>query len=331
MASYWQLIKEIHLKSEIIIPMWLVTGGAGYIGRHVVRELTSSGNQVIVVDDGSSSDLSNFSESARLLKVDITDYENFNSKLKPFEFQGVIHLAGKKSVSESFAKPQIYMNVNVGGTRNVLRLIQERSINSLIFSSSASIYDATKVSHPKEGDPLGPISPYGKTKLIGERLIQDFARVNQIRHCSLRYFNVAGASSFELLDKSRNNLIPIIIDRIKSNKRPIIFGNDYQTIDGTCVRDFIHVSDIAKYHALAAQELTQRKMPEQINLGTGRGYSVLEVTQCALKAMNSNLIPIIDEKRVGDPANLVADISLASSIFDFKPNFTLKEIIESNL
>ena len=167
--------------------------------------------------------------------------------------------------------------------------------------------------------------------MIGEKLISKFAIENNVNFCSLRYFNVAGAKSYELRDSSKNNLIPIVIERLKSGKAPIIYGNDYPTRDGTCIRDYIHVSDLAKFHALAAELIISRQLPHFLNIGTGEGHTVLEVTKSAIRATNSKDEVIFLGRRSGDPAELVADTSLATKVFDYRCEFSLDEIIKSVL
>lgn len=308
----------------------LVTGGAGYIGSHVVRLASQSGHSGIVVDDLSTGkasrsywpvhelDLADSSKTAELSKL-----------LKDSEIEAVIHLAARKQVGESVAKPEIYYRDNIAGLANLLVAMRESGVLRLVFSSSAACYGSPDVEKVSEAVPCHPINPYGETKLIGEWLVRASESWG-LRQVALRYFNVAGTGWRELADTAELNLIPILIGQLHRGERARVFGSDYPTRDGSCERDYIHALDLAESH-LAALEYLERPEPREriFNVGTGSGSTVIEVIAELSKISGIKIEPELAERRDGDPAKLVADATLIQRELGFKTKFGLREIVES--
>jgi UDP-glucose 4-epimerase len=258
----------------------LVTGGAGYIGSHVVRLLRQRGDEVVVVDDLSSGVAENVGDTP-LMELDLSQPEVITALerlIDEYEVDSVIHIAAKKQVGESAERPAWYYAQNVGGMANLLQAMETAGVRKLMFSSSAATYgnpDMPPGSQMREDGPSVPISPYGETKLVCEWMMRDAATAWGLRGVGLRYFNVAGAGWPELGDPTRFNLIPIVIGALTEGKQPVVFGNDYPTPDGTCIRDYIHVLDLADAHLSALDYLDTDDRPFNVfNVGTGTGSSV---------------------------------------------------------
>lgn len=310
----------------------LVVGGAGYIGSHVVYELLKENNEVIVFDNLSTGHRSFVPESAKFYLGDITSYEDLENIFSNEEIDLVMHFAGKIRVDESVSKPLMYYYNNVEGVRILLDVMRKYNCKKIVFSSSAAVYGEAVNGVCFEDDYKLPINPYGETKLIGERLIESSRVAYGIEYVIFRYFNVAGAdSSLEIGLKSNliTHLIPKAIKEALDNGLLKVFGTDYDTKDGTCVRDYIHVSDIAKAHVLGAYHLINNKGSNIFNLGSNSGYSVLEV----INEVN-NIIPVKFEnapRREGDPAILIANSKRANDILNWKASKDLSEMIKSDL
>jgi UDP-glucose 4-epimerase len=311
----------------------LVTGGAGYIGSHVVRGLVSAGHEPVIIDDLSSGNQARIGDLA-LLEIDLASpaaREFLVKSLKEHEIDGVIHLAARKSVSESVANPEYYYQQNINSVNNLLFAMKEAKVLNLVFSSSAATYGSPEISSVREDYLCQPINPYGETKLIGEWMIASAVRAWHLNAVSLRYFNVAGAGYPDLADTSVANLIPIAFNAVKEHKAIQVFGTEWPTPDGSCVRDYIHVSDLADAHIAALNHLSGSS-PEHLvlNVGTGTGSSVLEVIQAVREVTNLEVSVDHVPARAGDPAALCADISKIESVLGWKAKYTLKDIAASH-
>lgn len=310
----------------------LVTGGAGYIGSHVVRLLEERGDAVLVVDDLSNG-IPDRVPGHPLVQIDLASASAEDAlfeAMKEHQVDSVIHFAAKKQVGESVEKPIWYYRQNVGGLANLLSAMGRASVNNLVFSSSAAVYGMPDVPAVDEDIECRPINPYGQTKLIGEWMI-DNARVSSgLKAVKLRYFNVAGAGWPELADTAVMNLIPIVLDMVDRGERPIIFGDDYETSDGTCIRDYIHVKDLAEAHIAALDYIAAGMISQtSFNVGTGQGASVSEVIQAVADSLDIAVDPVMGDRRAGDPPQLIADVSRISAELSWKAEFGLTDIVRS--
>ncbi|MGE9692229.1 UDP-glucose 4-epimerase GalE [Streptomyces sp. CH6] len=311
---------------------WLVTGGAGYIGAHVVRVLVGAGVPVVVFDDLSTGEAARLPEGVPLETGSVLDRARLDVVLRAHQVTGVLHIAGKKQVGESVERPLHYYRENVEGLRVLLEALRAAGVDRLVFSSSASVYGVPEPELVTEDTPCRPISPYGETKLIGEWLLRDAAVAHGLRTIALRYFNVVGAGLPELADKGAANLVPLIFERVDAGRPPLVFGDDYDTPDGTCVRDYVHVQDIAEAHLAAARRLDDA--PEgtslRLNVGRGEGSSVLEMIERALKATGrTDLVPEVVPRRPGDAARCVASADAIRAELGWSARYGLDEMIES--
>jgi UDP-glucose 4-epimerase len=315
---------------------WLVTGGAGYIGSHIAQKFLSEGINVVIFDSLRSGLISRidylcarYGSEIPLVVGDIRDVSTLKKVLGSYKPVGIIHAAALKSVADSMHNEEEYMEVNLGGTKNLLHLAREYEIRNFIFSSSAAVYGSTTHQNPaQESDSLNPISPYGESKLQAEKAVTEFLTYPSNKGSSLRFFNVIGRESPELADNSVENLLPIIIDKINKKEPITIFGIDYPTPDGTCVRDYVDVRDIADAHyaILKSRNLT----PPVINIGTGRGVSVREMIELVQSAYNEHNIEVIEAaRRPGDSAYLSADVSLAKIELGFTARYSANESVKS--
>lgn len=311
----------------------LVTGGAGYIGAHIVRLLQQSGAQAVVVDDLSTVDRTDHLGDAAFVRLDLATAEApevLEATLREHEVSAVVHLAARKQVGESVQRPAWYYQQNVGGLANVVAAMEKAGVATMIFSSSAAVYGTPHVDLVTEDSPTEPINPYGRTKLIGEWLVADAARAWGLRSVSLRYFNVAGAGWPDLGDPAVLNLVPMVLDRLASGRRPAVFGQDYPTPDGTCVRDYIHVGDLADAHIAALRYLEGASEDHSVfNVGTGAGASVSEVIDEIGRVSGLDVTPEIGERRPGDPARLVASADRIAEVLGWRASNGLPEIIAS--
>jgi UDP-glucose 4-epimerase len=315
-----------------LVKPWLVTGGAGYIGGHVIQALRETGIPSVLLDIDSVSVGQKFSNLVGFENCDIRNRAALKEVFTKHLFEGVIHLVALKSVEESQTMQKEYFETNVLGTQNILDLMFEFNIDKMIFSSSAAVYEAkVRTVLVDECSPLKPSSYYGQTKLEAEDLILDFGNRGEIISIIFRYFNVAGAAALELRDKSRQNLIPITINKLKSSLSPEIFGDDYDTPDGTAIRDYVDVRDIANAHLKAIEYLTQNSDSHILNIGTGHGASVREVIGMTQEIMGINIAPIIKNRRSGDISAIAADCTKAREVIGFESNYTLREMIETSI
>ena len=315
---------------------WLLTGGAGYIGSHVADEFLASGKDVVIYDSlyqGLESRIEylrkKYNKEIPLIVADIRDTAKFDEVLTTYKPYGIVHTAALKAVGESMEKPDEYFEVNFHATTKILELISKHGIKNFIFSSTAAVYGAPDHSNPiKEDDPKNPISPYGASKLAAEGEVNKFLALPGNHGTSLRFFNVVGVAAPELLDNSVENLVPIVINKLKAGQAPVIYGTDYPTPDGTCIRDYVDVRDIARAHLAAANATT--KLPDTMNIGTGRGASVREIIKLVLEATDKADTQVIEtDRRAGDPAFLCADVTLAKTAMGFESKYSLEESVRS--
>ncbi|HLL33190.1 MAG TPA: UDP-glucose 4-epimerase GalE, partial [Streptomyces sp.] len=257
---------------------WLITGGAGYIGAHVVRAMTEAGERTVVYDDLSTGIAERVPPGVPLEVGSTLDRERLSRVLAGHGITGVVHLAAKKQVGESVDLPLRYYRENVEGLRVLLEAVTAAGVPSFVFSSSAAVYGMPGVDLVTEETPCAPMSPYGETKLAGEWLVRATGRATGLSTASLRYFNVAGAAAPELADTGVLNLVPMVFERLTEGAPPRVFGDDYPTPDGTCVRDYIHVVDLAEAHVAAARALEASPGRDlTLNVGRGEGVSVREM------------------------------------------------------
>ncbi|MFC8062685.1 UDP-glucose 4-epimerase GalE [Streptomyces sp. NPDC057293] len=311
---------------------WLVTGGAGYIGAHVVRALVDGGEHVVVYDDLSTGSTDRVPDGVPLVVGSVLDGALLEGAIRDHAVTGVVHIAGKKQVAESVERPLHYYRENVTGLATLLEAMTATGVGRLVFSSSAAVYGMPDVDLVTEDTPCLPLSPYGETKLAGEWLINAAARAHGIRAASLRYFNVAGAAAPELSDSGVFNLIPMVFERLEAGDAPRVFGDDYATPDGTCVRDYIHVEDIASAHLAAARRLADA--PEgtalTLNVGRGEGSSVREMVDRILKVTGrQDAAPRVSPRRPGDAARVVASADRAREELGWTARHDLDAMIES--
>ena len=310
---------------------WLITGGAGYIGAHVIRELVRIDEKVIVLDDLSTGVQSNIPPGIELVVGSITNPEIVHSTIVKNQITGIINLAALKSVVESEINPEKYELINHLGVRALIEQAKLLGVKYFIQSSTAAVYGNSTTGFVTENDNLHPISQYGKTKNTAEVELNNAIDSNVLMGVSLRYFNVLGSASPELKDRSAANIVPMVLNSLSANKAPRIFGDDYSTPDGTCIRDYVHVQDLARAHALAVKKIRINKLPKAINIGTGTGFSVREIMTEILNQMDSSLVPVVVERRQGDPAMLVAKVDLAKDVLGFEAKRTLQEMVASSI
>ncbi|PMB98073.1 UDP-glucose 4-epimerase GalE [Brevibacterium luteolum] len=311
----------------------LVTGGAGYIGSHVVRMLEHRGDSVVVVDDFSTG-IECRVESSPVECFDISGSdasERLSALMREHDVDAVVHFAAKKMVGESVEQPLWYYRQNVGGMSNLLEAMEANGVKTMVFSSSAATYGMPNVERLTENLECKPINPYGQTKLIGEWMIDNAAKSTGLKAVKLRYFNVAGAGWDDLGDTALMNLVPIVLDKLERGESPVIFGRDYDTPDGTCIRDYVHVADLAEAHICALDYLNAGERTEEtvFNVGTGAGASVAEVIDTLGRVLGHEIIPETGERRPGDPPQLVADPARIGTEFGWKAQFDLTDIASS--
>ena len=310
----------------------LVTGGLGYIGSHIVRTLQSAGDAVVIVDDGSNGIGRRLADTP-VISLDLADPSSTDilaQAMRELDIASVIHLAAKKQVAESVERPLWYYSQNLGSLETVIGAMVEADVQELIFSSSAAVYGIPAGRLVKETAPVHPLNPYGRTKLAGEWLCADAAVAHGLTVISLRYFNVAGAGWLDLADRGASNLIPMVFDRIVEGLAPIIFGDDYPTVDGTCIRDFVHVSDIAEAHVAALRALRGRPSGHaSYNIGSGKGTSVLEVVELIADVSGLWLGTEVRSRRAGDPPVVVADVERAARELGWSSRLGVAEAVRS--
>ncbi len=309
---------------------WLVTGGAGYIGAHIVRAFLAAEKGVVVLDDLSSGRQGFIPSGVPFVDATILDRAALDRTIAEHGVTGVLHIAGFKYAGVSVQRPLHTYEQNVTGLANVLGAAIGAGIDRVVFSSSAAVFGTPDVDLVTETTPKAPESPYGETKLIGEWLLADVAKSNGVRHTSLRYFNVVGSGDPSVYDTSPHNLFPLVFDALIEGRTPRINGDDYATPDGTCVRDYVHVADIAAAHVEAAKRLDAGLAVESAyNLGSGDGVSVREIMTAVARVTGIAFDPEIAPRRDGDPARIVASGELAARDLDWRMRHSLDEMVAS--
>jgi UDP-glucose 4-epimerase len=310
----------------------LVTGGAGYIGSHLVKELHRQGHQPIVYDNLQTGHRKAVRD-APFIEGDLTDQERLRETLHSYHTEAVMHFAADCLVGESVKDPLKYFNNNVRNSLQLLEILKENNIKKIIFSSSAAVYgEPEKIPIPEE-HPCIPTNPYGETKWIFEKVLQNFQNLEKLNYISLRYFNAAGADPEGELGEDHSpetHLIPLVLKAALNGDSVPIYGTDYDTPDGTCIRDYIHVTDLTQAHILAFNRLEQDGASGIYNLGNGNGYSVKAVIETAKKVTGKNIVAVESSRRPGDPARLVASSEKIRKDLGWVPKFPdLETIIET--
>nr|WP_145492148.1 MULTISPECIES: UDP-glucose 4-epimerase GalE [Streptomyces] len=310
---------------------WLITGGAGYIGAHVARAMTGAGEKVVVLDDLSAAVPSRLPSDVPLFTGSTLDGTRLREALTEHGVTGVVHLAARKQVAESVADPTRYYRENVGGLATLLDAMAAADVRRLLFSSSAAVYGNPDVDLITEDTPCAPVNPYGETKLAGEWLVRAAGRAHGISTVCLRYFNVAGAAAPELADTGVFNIVPMVFDRLTRGEAPRIFGDDYPTPDGTCVRDYIHVADLAEAHLAAARRLAGDTPAGDLtlNIGRGEGVSVRELITIVGEVSGDRREPVVEPRRPGDAPRAVASAERAARELGWRARRDVHEMVRS--
>ncbi|MFB7370473.1 UDP-glucose 4-epimerase GalE [Streptomyces sp. NPDC056222] len=313
---------------------FLITGGAGYIGSHVVRAMTQAGERVVVLDDLSTGYAERLPEGVPLVVGSTLDREVLDRTIAEHGVTGVVHLAAKKQVGESVEQPLHYYRENVQGLTVLLEAVAAAGVRNFLFSSSAAVYGMPDVDLVTEDTPCLPMSPYGETKLAGEWVVRAAGKAHGISTACLRYFNVAGAATPELADTGVFNLVPMVFERLDADEAPRIFGDDYDTADGTCVRDYIHVEDLADAHLVAARKLAEWAAAGEprdltVNIGRGEGVSVREMIDLINEITGHSVAPAVTPRRPGDPARVVAAADRIATELGWKARHDVRDMISS--
>ncbi|MCQ4080449.1 UDP-glucose 4-epimerase GalE [Streptomyces sp. RB6PN25] len=310
---------------------WLITGGAGYIGSHVAHAMADAGERVVVLDDLSTGIRERLPESIPLVKGSTLDRELLDRTIAEHSVTGVVHLAAKKQVPQSVAEPLLYYRENVHGLEVLLSAVIDAGLQHFVFSSSAAVYGMPDVDLVTEDTPCAPINPYGETKLAGEWLVRATGKAHGLATTCLRYFNVAGAAQPELADVGIFNLVPMVFEKLDQGLAPLIFGDDYPTPDGTCIRDYIHVQDIASAHLAAARRLAAGATGDlTVNIGRGEGVSVTEMVGRIRTITGHEAVePKVEGRRPGDPARVVASAERIRSELGWSAQYGVDEMISS--
>lgn len=311
---------------------YLVIGGAGYIGSHLVKALLEQQQEVVIVDNLSAGSASAVL-GGELIIHDFDDREFLNNLFSNHHFDGVFHFASQIVVSESVKDPGKYYRANTAATLTLLEAMRDHKAGPLVFSSTAAVYGEPLYTPINEQHPTNPLNPYGRSKLMVEQMLADFDSAYSQKYIALRYFNAAGADPQARIGENHepeSHLIPLALQAISGKRPPLqLFGQDYDTPDGTCIRDYIHVDDLASAHILAINHLNNDGESGVFNLGSNHGYSVNEVIQTAAQVTGKDVPLTYAPRRPGDPATLVADASLAKKVLGWQPKYTdLNQIIQ---
>ncbi|QYH36629.1 UDP-glucose 4-epimerase GalE [Salinibacterium sp. M195] len=309
---------------------WMVTGGAGYIGAHVVRALINANMNAVVVDDLSSGFERFVPHGVPFVNANILDTNALVQAMTEHNVTGVIHVAGFKYAGVSVQRPLHTYTQNVTATVSLLEAMTQCEVEQIVFSSSAAVFGTPNVDLVTENTEKAPLSPYGESKLIGEWLLRDQAIATGLRHTSLRYFNVVGSGDPAVYDTSPHNLFPLVFEALVAGKTPRINGTDYPTPDGTNVRDYVHVADIAAAHVAAARRLEANDVIEAAyNLGSGDGLSVAQIMTAVATVTGIGFTPELAPRRPGDPPRIVANGDLAARDLDWKMRYTAEDMVRS--
>jgi UDP-glucose 4-epimerase len=307
-------------------------GGAGYVGSHVAKELIHSGLDCTVADNLSSGhEKAATIAGAKFVRADLHDSAALDKLFAEGRFDAVIHLAASLEVAESAADPLKYYYNNVSGTISLLRAMERADVKRMVFSSTAAVYGSPDYSPIDEIHPTHPINPYGATKAAVEKILADLASAKGFKYIALRYFNAAGAAPDGTLGESRareTHLVPLVLKAVKAGAPVKVFGNDYDTKDGSCIRDYVHVSDLATAHRLALTKLDETQS-EAVNLGSGQGSSVFEIISAVENITGAKCCIEVEPRRPGDPPILIASNAKAKKILNWKPEFGLDDIIRT--
>lgn len=311
----------------------LVIGGAGYIGSHVVKALLHENFAVTVYDNLSTGQVCNLFEKAEFVKGDILDSQHLEKTMAQ-GFDAVIHLAAKKAVGESMENPQLYSQNNISGSINIFNAMLNTGIKNIVFSSTSAVYGMPKYLPLDENHPLNPMSFYGYTKMAIEQVMNWYSKIKDFNYIALRYFNAVGYAadgSIRSKEKNPQNLLPLIMETITGQREILhVFGNDYDTPDGTCVRDYIHVEDLADAHVLAIKKLLSNGDSQIINLGTEKGTSVLEIIKSVERVSGKKVNYDFAPRRAGDPANVIATSAKAAEVLGWHAKYTdIDEIVKT--
>ena len=300
----------------------LVVGGAGYIGSHIVEALQNTRHKPIVFDNLSTGHLAMVPETVQFVEGDIRDFELVRHTLENFQIDAVMHFAACSLVGESMNEPAKYYNNNIVGTLTLLNAMKAAAVDNMIFSSTAAVYGEPEQIPISESAATVPTNVYGRTKLAIEWSLADYARAYGLKYIALRYFNAAGASQSGHIGEAHpteTHLIPLILKSLIKGTKMKVFGTDYPTQDGSCIRDYIHVADLATAHVLALDHLIKTERSEVFNLGSADGFSVLELIKATEQVTGRKVQYDVVERRAGDPAKLVANADKAAQILGFKP------------
>lgn len=319
----------------------LVTGGAGFVGSHFVRAACEAGRQVVILDDLSGMGVADcdpqpdipLPDGAVLVRGDIGDENLVRSICRDHAVSALVHFAGKIQVGESVQKPELYFDVNMARSLRLIETVRQSGVTDLVFSSTAAVYGEPVTVPIPEHSATVPVNPYGFSKLAFEWVLRSYAVAHGLRFAALRYFNAAGAHPDGTLverHEPETHLIPLVIDAARGKRPPLtLFGTDYPTPDGTCVRDYVHVSDLASAHLLALDKLAQGQSLGALNLGTGQGYSVAQVLKAAADVLGKPVPHTVGPRRAGDPPSLVADSQAAKTRLGWNPQRSdLRTLIE---
>ena len=308
---------------------WLLTGGAGYIGSHVLREMLGAGIPAVVLDDLSTGDERRVPHGVPFVVGSVLDSDLLRKVMREHRIKGVIHLAGKKSVPESVEVPLHYYRENVDGAITLLDAMVAEGVTQLVFSSSAAVYGSSDADLVTEDSPTEPESPYGRSKLMAEWVIRDAAASHGLSCISLRYFNVVGCADPVLAEARGTNLFPLVFSALAKGERPFVFGNDYPTRDGSCVRDYIHVEDLASAHVAAVRRAASGHVDDVVNVGCGVGHTVFEVLDMVARVTGYDTTPTVLPRRPGDPASMVAATARAERVLGWTARRDLQDMVES--
>ncbi|WP_317446478.1 UDP-glucose 4-epimerase GalE [Streptomyces collinus] len=310
---------------------WLITGGAGYIGAHVARVMAGAGESVVALDDLSAAVPARLPADVPLVRGSTLDGDLLTRVVAEHGVTGVVHLAARKQVAESVAEPTRYYRENVGGLTTLLDAVAGAGVRRLVFSSSAAVYGTPDAGLITEDTPCAPVNPYGETKLAGEWLVRAAGAAHGISTVCLRYFNVAGAAAPELADTGVFNIVPMVFDRLTRGEAPRIFGDDYPTPDGTCVRDYIHVADLAEAHLTAARRLDAGDVTGDLtlNIGRGEGVSVRELITVIGEVTGDRRPPLVEARRPGDAPRAVASAERAAETLGWRARRGVREMVAS--